>query len=105
MQYNPSSSAKLDSNQQLLMNVPVSNSGQMPLQCQKSAEHTSRHTSTNILGLSGFSSPYNARKKSLQQGAPGDVTNRSNSDDAMALYARVDRTKKKKNRESGGSNR
>ena len=107
MQYNPSSSAKLEGNQQLLMNVPVSTSGPMPVQCQNSAGHTSRHTSTttNILGLSGFSSPYNARKKSLQQGAPGNVTNSPNSDDAMALYARVDRTKKKKNRESGGSNR
>ena len=100
-QYNTSSSAKIKSNQQLQMNVPVSTSGLMPLQSQSSAGHTSRHTSTstNILGLSGFSSPYNVRKKSLQQGGPGDVTNSSNSDDAMALYARVDRTKKKKIRE------
>ena len=47
---------------------------------------------TAIVGLPGFASPRTGRKG---RGGKGD--------DAMALYARVDRSKKKKNRDSGGT--
>merc|ERR1719259_884840 len=49
---------------------------------------------TGIVGLPGFSSPRRSRR--------GEASNHpSGNDEAMALYARVDPAKKKKNRESG----
>ena len=60
---------------------------------------------TNITGISGFASPLNARRQQNSQRGATDGSAVTTKTDAMALYARVDRSKKKKNRDSGGGSR
>lgn len=60
---------------------------------------------TNITGISGFASPLNARRQQNCQRGATDGSAVTTKTDAMALYARVDRSKKKKNRDSGGGSR
>ena len=62
-----------------------------------------RSAATNITGISGFASPLNVRRQQ-QQVATNELAATSKAD-AMALYAKVDPAKKKKNRDSGGGSR
>ena len=88
--------------QQPIREVPKHTNRSVPLQSQNVNNH--RPTATNITGITGFASPLNARKQQEIQAGIKDFTITSKND-AMALYARVDRTKKKKNRDSGGGSR
>ena len=70
---------------------------------QPQGANNPRSTSTNITGISGFASPLNVRRQQ-QQVATNELAATSKAD-AMALYAKVDPAKKKKNRDSGGGSR
>ena len=98
--YFSQSSANNGNIQQPRRDVPKSTNVSSSLQSQG----INRPTETNIAGISGFSSPFNARRQ--QQHVPERNKDDANiTNDAMALYARVDRSKKKKNRDSGGGSR
>ena len=92
------SALNVESNQQLLGDIPKLTNEPASLQSHMASGY--KPMATNITGIAGFSSPFNARKQPSSQ----DFTVHSKND-AMALYARVDRTKKKKNRDSGGGSR
>ena len=82
----------------------VLNHPQGPTLSQQHVSNRPKPVATNITGISGFASPLNARRQqNVQRGNDESIS--ASKNDAMALYARVDRSKKKKNRDSGGGSR
>ena len=75
------------------------------LSSQSKIQADGRSAATGIVGISGFASPRNIRKLTAQGQENHTDSANSSKNDAMALYARVDRTKKKKNRDSGEGSR
>ena len=101
-QYHSQSVSNNVNTQQNTKDVP--NYPQGPPILQPQAGNRQKSVATNITGISGFASPLNVRRQQNMQGGM-DGSGASSKNDAMALYARVDRSKKKKNRDSGGGSR
>ena len=101
-QYHPKTGSNNDNTQPNTRGV--SNYSHAPPIPQPQAGNRQKSVATNITGISGFASPLNVRRQqNMQRGMDGSAV--ASKNDAMALYARVDRSKKKKNRDSGGGSR